>query len=275
MVIILGLGFTGGRLARRLLGRGVPVWAPVRGVGRFADLAEAGAQISELTLEAAAGMRLPAHAAVVLTIPPLAEPANAQLHQLISYIEPRRVVYISSTGVYGDQAEVDAESAPSPVDDRGRRRLAEEQWISAGPWASLILRSAAIYGPGRGVHASVRQGKLPRGIGSGVTSRIHVDDLAAIADAGIFSDLQGAWPVADDAPCATDDIVRWCRESLQLGTPEMTPTATMAGRKVDGSRIRELLRVELRYPSWQSGIAASIAEEEKVSKLPVRGEPAQ
>jgi nucleoside-diphosphate-sugar epimerase len=185
------------------------------------------------------------------------------------------VVYISSTGVYGDQAEVDAETAPSPVDDRGHRRLAEEGWIAAGPWTSLILRSAAIYGPGRGVHAAVRQGKLPRGIGSGVTSRIHVDDLAAIVDAGIFSALQGAWPVADDEPCATDDIVRWCRESLHLGTAEMQTTATMAGRKVDGRKIRELLRVELRYSSWQSGITASIAEEEELSKLPVREESAQ
>jgi nucleoside-diphosphate-sugar epimerase len=275
LVIILGLGFTGGRLARRLLGRGVPVWAPVRGVERFGDLAAAGAQVLELTLEDPAGMRLPANAAVVVTIPPLAEPGNTQLHELISGIAPRRVIYISSTGVYGDQAEVDAETAPLPADDRGRRRLTEEQWISAGPWTSIILRAAAIYGPGRGVHASIRQGKLPRGIGSGVTSRIHVDDLAAIADAGIFSDVQGAWPVADDMPCPTDEIVRWCRESLHLGTPEMQLSATMAGRKVDGRGIRELLRVELRYPSWQSGIAASLAEEEELSKPPVERQSAQ
>jgi len=263
LVIVLGLGFTGGRLARRLLGRGVPVCAPVRGVERFGDLAAAGAQVSELTLDDPAGMRLPANAAVVVTIPPLAEPGNTQLHELISAIAPRRVVYISSTGVYGDQAEVDAGTAPSPADDRGRLRLAEERWISSGPWTSLILRAAAIYGPGRGVHASIRQGKAPRGIGSGVTSRIHVDDLAAIADAGIFSGLQGAWPVADDMPCSTNDIVRWCLERLRPGTPEMESSPTMAGRKVDGRRIRELLRVELKYPSWQSGIAASLAEEEK------------
>ena len=260
MVIILGLGFTGARLARRLLRRRVPVCAPVRGVERFADLAGAGLRISELALhEPDTG--LPSGGSLVLTIPPLPEPANTQLHALVSRITPRRIVYISSTGVYGDQAEVDANSPAAPADDRARARLKEEQWIAAGPWSSLILRSAAIYGPGRGVHAAIRQGKLPRGIGSSVTSRIHVDDLAALADAAIFSDLQGAWPVADGAPCSTEEIVRWCQDTLHLATPELPVSTLVAGRRVDGRGIRELLLVALKYPDWRSGILASLAEE--------------
>ncbi len=242
------------------------MWAPVRGVERFRDLAGAGVQLSELVLDHPEAKALPSGASVVVTIPPIFGPANTQLHELIARIAPRRVVYISSTGVYGDQSDVDVNSQAAPSDDRGRLRVKEEQWMSSGPWTSLILRSAAIYGPGRGVHAAVRQGKLPRGVGSGVTSRIHVDDLAALAEAAIFSDLQGAWPVADDAPCSTDEIVRWCQENLHLETPGMpVPTMiagrTIAGRRVDGRRIRELLGVGLRYPSWQSGIQASRAEE--------------
>ena len=255
MVIIFGLGFTGVRLARRLLRRGIPVWAPVRGIARFADLA--GAQLSEYP--DATG--LPSGACVVIAIPPLPEPANTQLHDLIGLVGPRRVVYISSTGVYGDQAEVDADTPAAPGDDRGRARLSEEQWIAAGPWTSLILRSAAIYGPGRGVHAALRQGKLPRGMGSGVTSRIHVDDLAALAEAAIFSRLQGAWPVADDMPCSTDEIVRWCRANLHTETPQLSISTPTPGRKVDGHKIRELLQVSLRYPDWRSGIPASLQEE--------------
>lgn len=256
MVIIFGLGFTGSRLARRLLRRGIRVWAPVRGIERFADLAEA--RLSEYPDVTG----LPSGACVVITIPPLPEAANTQLHEAILRVAPRRVVYISSTGVYGDKSEIDADSQAAPCDDRGRARLNEEQWIAAGSWTSLILRSAAIYGPGRGVHAALRQGKLPRGIGSGVTSRIHVDDLAAIAEGGIFTDVQGAWPVADDAPCSTDEIVRWCRENLHLETPEMPVYMTTPGRRVDGRKIRELLRVSLKYPDWRSGILASFQEEQ-------------
>ena len=37
----------------------------------------------------------------------------------------------------------------------------------------------------------------------------------------------------------------------------------ISGRKVDGSKIREMLKVELQYPSWKTGIQASLAEEIK------------
>ena len=48
--------------------------------------------------------------------------------------------------------------------------------------------------------------QMPRGAGSGIVSRIHVEDLAAIVEAGLFSDVQGAWPVADDVPCSSAEI---------------------------------------------------------------------
>lgn len=136
--------------------------------------------------------------------------------------------------------------------------------MASGPWSSLILRSAAIYGPGRGVHTAIREGKVPRGAGAAVVSRIHVDDLAGIIEAGIFSDIQGAWPVADNEPCATDEIIHWCRERLRLKTESPAETGRpIAGRRVDGGKICELLRVGLKYPSWREGITASLAEEER------------
>lgn len=259
MVIVFGLGFTGSRVAWRLLARPVPVCAVVRGGHRFAELARAGVDLAEWNRD----NLLPRRARVVITTPPLAEPDNAALHDLILRIEPARVVYISSTGVYGGCVDVDASTPPQPNDDRGRIRLEEERWMAAGPWSSLILRSAAIYGPGRGVHAAIREGKAPRGAGAGVVSRIHVDDLAAIIEAGIFSDIQGAWPVADDEPCSTDQIIRWCRETLHLSFEWAAETGKpVAGRRIDGRKIRELLQVNLKYPSWREGIAASLAEEE-------------
>jgi nucleoside-diphosphate-sugar epimerase len=264
MVVILGLGFTGARLARRLLLRGVAVSAPVRGIRRFPDLALAGLQLSELNLEHPETMLLPRNAVLAVSIPPLPEPENDALHETIRGIAPIRVVYVSSTGVYGDQVAVDENTPAEPNDDRGRLRLEEERWIASGAWTSLILRSAAIYGPGRGVHVSIREGKLPRSAGSGIVSRIHVDDLAAITEAGMFADIGGAWPVADDAPCSSDEITRWCRKLLQLKPVSglgMPVGRRIAGRKVDGRKIRELLKVDLRYPSWQAGIQSSLSEE--------------
>ena len=85
-----------------------------------------------------------------------------------------------------------------------------------GPWSSLILRSAAIYGTGRGVHAALREGRIPRGAGAGIVSRIHVEDLAAIIEAGLYAELEGAWPVADDAPCSSTEIAAWCVRTMNL-----------------------------------------------------------
>jgi nucleoside-diphosphate-sugar epimerase len=246
MVIVLGLGFTGQRLTRRLLREGVPVWAAVRGVERFRELADAGLTLSELSSPA-----LPKNAIVAYLIPPV-----ESLRPFIAELEPKRIVYVSSTGIYGDQVEVNENTAPSPNDERGRLRSEEEQWIAGGPWTSLILRSAAIYGPGRGVHVALREGRVPRGGGSGIVSRIHVDDLAAIIHAGLFSGIEGAWPVADDDPCSTAEIVAWCLES-----PANKSEIAIPGRRIDGTRIRQKLGIELAYPSWRTGIPASIAEE--------------
>jgi len=263
MVIILGLGFTGRRLARRLLQRGEKVFSAVRDIGRFRDLAEAGLTLAELRLDGSPAAALPGQAIVVNLIPPLPEPENSALRDVILGLAPARV-YISSTGVYGSQVDVDAQTVANPNDERGRRRLHEELWVESGPWTSLILRAAAIYGPGRGAHAALREGKAPRGAGSGVVSRIQVEDLAAIIEKGIYSDLQGAWPVADEGPCSSEELALWCTELLNLKGLQTENTATtIAGRRVDGTEIRRLLRIELKYPSWKTGIPASLAEEGK------------
>jgi hypothetical protein len=83
-----------------------------------------------------------------------------------------------------------------------------------------------------------------------------VDDLAALADAALFSDLGGAWPVADDLPCSSAEIIKALVPAGE--TPDEFP---VTGRRVDGRKIRELLGVELTYPSWKTGIPAAIAEE--------------
>jgi len=256
-VILLGLGFTTRRLARRLLVRRVPVFAASREPGRFGELAELGVEIGDFR---AAGF--PLGACTVHTIPPLAEAENAGIHEFIRQLEPRRVVYISATSVYGEQTTVDAETRVSGCDEKSRRRIEEEEWIAAGPWSSLMVRPAAIYGPGRGVHTRIMEGRLPRGTGSGVVSRIHVDDLAAVLEAGILSDVEGAWPLADDRPCSSEEIAAWCTRLLRLGGVNgKAATFPVAGRHVDGRKIRELLGITLMYPSYESGILASLAEE--------------
>ncbi len=254
MVLLLGLGFTTCRLAKRLLARGA-VYGVARDTHRYCALEAIGLRVRHFSSD-----DLPKHATVVHTIPPLPGPQRDWLHSQIQQLEPNRVIYISATSVYGEQVEVDESTAPQPFGDKSEARYEEEQWLLGGPWRSLIVRPAAIYGPGRGVHEKIREGKLPRGAGSGVVSRIHVDDLAAILEAAVLSDLDGAWPLADDRPCSSEEIAGFSARLLRLNL-ENAPTTTfpVAGRRVDGRKIRELLGVELLYPTYESGILASLA----------------
>jgi nucleoside-diphosphate-sugar epimerase len=177
---------------------------------------------------------------------------------------PARVVYLSTTGVYGRTRQVDENTPMDPVTPREILRAAAENAVSGGPWSSLILRPAAIYGPGRGIHVSMAAGQFRfAGDGSNFVSRIHVDDLAHLSEAALLSDLPDAWPVADDHPCTSREIAEFCSQLLGVplpssaGTDALHPTRT-ADRLVDGRAVRRLLGVELRYPSYRVGIPASL-----------------
>ena len=193
-----------------------------------------------------------------------------ELVEALRSCPPAHVVYLSTTGVYGPTQTVDEQTSPAPVTERELVRVNAENAIRSGPWSTLILRPAAIYGPGRGIHAAMRAGtfRLPEQPGNFV-SRIHADDLAAHAYAALFSTVEGAYPVADQEPCTSLEAARFCAELLGLPLPERVPTATLgetrrADRKVDGSAIRNLLKLTLRYPTYKVGFPACLAEEDRI-----------
>jgi len=157
---------------------------------------------------------------------------------------------------------VDETTPANPSEEKGRRRIEEEDWLQTGPWETLVLRPAAIYGPGRGVHLRVKENRPPRAEPAGITSRIHVDDLASLVEAGALSNLTGAWPVAERLSLPdrrSGSLVR--RAAAQRYRHALAGPNSAAGRKVDGRKLGELLDTELRYPEYRSGILASLAEE--------------
>jgi nucleoside-diphosphate-sugar epimerase len=261
--LVLGAGYTGSRVATLLRGRGHPVTAL-----RSAEFSILRPETNSRLREALSpGLRV-LHSIPVLRTETGYVPTMPVLLPLLGDL-PLRIVYISTTGVYGDARLVDETTPAAPRHERERLRLEEERAVLSGPWASppgsaMVLRAAAIYGPGRGVHVSMRQGryKLPGG-GSNFISRIHVDDLAAIAAAALESDLEGVYPVADDHPCPAREIAEYCSRLLGVPMPEMSAPlpeddTRRSDRRVDGSAIRRLLGVGLRYPSYREGIPASL-----------------
>ena len=258
--MILGCGFTGSRVARRLAERGLGVTT----VGRSQiDFTQPG------SVDALRSIALPG-CAVLHSVPSLPDGADrtflTALHGLAT-----RVVYLSTTGVYGAAKFVDEKTPVQPRTLRELARVETERAIAAGPWQSLILRPAAIYGPGRGVQVAVREGRYAllrdvSGVGSNHISRIYVDDLAAIAEAALFSQLQGAYPVADEHPCSSREIAEFCAGLLGEPFPVTAnaaeiPESRRTNRRVDGSAICRALKVRLRYPSYREGVPAAMEGE--------------
>jgi nucleoside-diphosphate-sugar epimerase len=248
-VWILGCGYTGRRAARRLVAEGVAVTATTRS-------GEVGVPgVTPVAFDGTAPLALPEGARVLHSIPPSAGDVEALLGGA-----PARVVYLSSTGVYGLTPEVDETTPAAPATDAQRARLAAEERVRAGPWSTLVLRPAAIYGPDRGVHVAMRAGRYAlAGDGSNITSRIHVDDLAAHCVAALRADLEGAWPVADAHPCPARELAEWCAQRFGLPPPTSRDPAELHEtlrftRRVDGSAVRAALGVELRYPSYRDAL---------------------
>jgi nucleoside-diphosphate-sugar epimerase len=129
--------------------------------------------------------------------------------------------------------------------------------------SSMVLRPAAIYGPGRGVHVSISENRYRLiGDGKNFVSRIHVDDLAAHVEEALLSDISGAWPVADEHPCTSREIAEYCAGILGVPLPGSVPAGEVhrtrrADRRVDGSAIRRALGIELLYPTYRDGIQAN------------------
>jgi len=162
------------------------VTATTRNPERLADLGAAIICTEDLSAHVRPGML------ILHSIPPdapadLLEPLRGKA---------ARVVYLSSTAVYGSASRVGETTVPEPGTPLAQACLDAELTIAEGPWSSLILRPAAIYGPGRGIHQSIQRGEYS--LSNTFVSRIHVDDLAAHAEAALLSAVTGAWPVADE-----------------------------------------------------------------------------
>ena len=138
-------------------------------------------------------------------------------------------------------------------------------WRKAG---ATIVRAPDIYGPGRGLHHSLQSDvyRLP-GDGSGIISRIHVDDLAQVLLAALVADVAGrTFVVGDLHPVPQREVVEWLCEKMGVAMPasvplDQAPRTLRGSRSVDPGETLSELGVSLRYPSYREGFAACLAVE--------------
>jgi nucleoside-diphosphate-sugar epimerase len=267
--VVLGAGYTGARLARRLVAEGQRVLVTRREPGDAIAVALSlghGAMGLAMDLSKPASLILPPDSIVVCLAQPGPDPAGEIGALAHAARGCERLVYVSSTGVYapahGDWVD---ESWPlEPVTASGRARLVAEHAL---PSDAIALRAAGIYGPGRGLVERVRTGTY-RVIGDGTShvSRIHVDDLVdAIIRAGATT-FAGPVNVADDDPAPIGEVADTIAAHFGLAPPPRVPASSVsaevagmltANRRIANTRMKEQLGVRLRYPSWRVSLAAA------------------
>ena len=294
--LVAGCGYTGARLARRLQQERWTVSALARSDAAAASLERAGLAAVRVDLDAeaspgtlAAVAAAAADAAIAYLVPPpdggSSDPRLERFLAAIGTARPRVLLYMSTTGVYGDTggATVTEASPLAPGNDRSRRRVAAE--LAAQAWCAgrgvrcVVLRVPGIYGPHRLPLERLRRGEpalRPEDAGPG--NRIHVDDLVTACVAALERPVSGAFNVTDGDCATTTEFLLRTAALAGLPPPPLVALADATGRispgmlaflresrRVDNRRMREELGVELRYARLEDGIAASLAEMQSVA----------
>jgi nucleoside-diphosphate-sugar epimerase len=264
--ILVGCGYTGTRLARVLVGQGADLTITRRTSAAAQESAEmlgARGVMADLSDPATLMGVIPADAIVVCLAPPGAAPENEIRGLIAAAQHARRIVYVSSTGVYaaGGGAWVDEQWPIAPITPSGAARVLAERALAEAAVSHVSLRVAGIYGPGRGLVDRLRAGTYRIiGDGSSHVSRIHVDDLAlAIVRAG-RSTASGAINIADDDPAPIGEVADALAAKLGVAPPPRVSPASVsaevagmltADRRIANRRMKDELGVVLRYPSWR------------------------
>lgn len=177
---------------------------------------------------------------------------------------PRRLVFISSSGVYGQKNGewVDETAATEPEGYSGKILLEAEQVAQASGLPATAVRLSGIYGPGREwLLNQVRQGYRVASEPPLYGNRIHADDAAALLAHLLSADQQGVvlesvYLGVDDEPAPLHDVVMWLREQLGVTHWAEESAVRRAGSKRCRNTRARALGWAPQYPSFREGYSA-------------------
>lgn len=283
LCLIAGCGYTGTRLARRLIALG-PVLALARSQVHAEELAAAGILALAADLDGPLATGWPNPGAIVYSVPPAPRGIeDLRLQRFLAGLgeaRPGVLVYLSTTGVYGDAdgLPVDEDTSPEPGDDAGRRRLATEEaalaWCQARGTRCVVLRVSGIYGPHRLPLDRLQRGEpvlWPEASTPG--NRIHVDDLVEACVVALHGSGSGRFNVADGDHRSIGAFLELVAQLAGLRPPRRVTMAEaqrevspgmlaflLVSKRVINRRLREELGVSLRYADPEAGVRASLLE---------------
>lgn len=289
--LIAGCGYLGSRVARLWTRQGFEVAAVTRNPDKANQLREQG--ISPLVGDICSPESLPILPANIETLL-VAVGFDRSPHQQIQEVYrnglanligslptiPQRVIYISSTGVYGGQTSgareaqsVNEQSACQPTRAGSQASLEAERWLhdsSVGD-KTLVLRLAGIYGPDRIPNlVNIRQAEPIASNPDALLNLIHVDDAAAVVDfMAQHVHPPDVFNVSDGHPVPRREFYQAIAERVGASPPQFATATTLTDPRrrggenkiVDSSKLHQLLRqhgMTLRYPHFRDGLNSAL-----------------
>lgn len=291
---IVGCGDVGLRVAKLAAAEQINVQAFSRGNKIPLDTAIPGVVFRQCDLddpEHLGGMNLQGAALLYSAPPPGGGVIDTRSRNFLAALTagstPAKIVYISTTSVYGDCGDetVTEERAINPANHTAKRRCDAERrfrkWGVEQGVPVVILRVAGIYGPGRiPMQRILSQEPLLDKKEAGSSNRIHADDLAAVClaafdkgkDGDIFNVCDGEISTLTGYFNAITDLLGLPRlpqvsrdEARTLMSPLMYGYMSES-RKISNKKMLEKLAIKLKYPTMQEGLKASIEESQISTK---------
>lgn len=278
-LLIVGCGDIGMRLLPLIRHR-FQVFALTRQPERCAELRRAGAIPLLADLDQAASLaRLAGLAQTIVHLaPPQAHGLHDERTRRLSVILPERatLVYVSTTGVYGDcaGARFDETRTANPRNPRAQRRVDAEQVLRA--WARrsqsrlAILRVPGIYAADRLPLERLKKATPALRLEDDVyTNHIHADDLARIVAAALFRGLPlRVYHAVDDSVLKMADYFdlvadatgllrapRVSRQQLMESVSPLMLSFMSESRQLENRRMKAELGVRLHYPTVSEALS--------------------
>ncbi|QRM20944.1 NAD(P)H-binding protein [Dechloromonas sp. TW-R-39-2] len=285
-ILIVGSGDVARRILSRLARR-YRVYALLRDASRAGQWREAGAIPLLADLDDRASLdRLAGLADVVLHLapPPGEGQFDTRTRHLLAALGkgkslPRRLIYVSTTGVYGDcqGRQIDETRHLAAESPRAARRVDAEQslraWGKQTGVAISILRAPGIYAADRLPVERLQRGMPALNEADDVfTNHIHADDLAAACVAAMTHGAANrAYNVVDDSDLRMADYFDRVADAFALPRPPrisraeaeqrlspMQMSFMRESRRIGNRRLKQELKLRLAYPSVDDGIRAAL-----------------
>jgi nucleoside-diphosphate-sugar epimerase len=285
-ILIVGSGDIARRILPALAGRH-RVFALLRNAARAADWRAGGAVplLADLDDRGSLG-RLAGLADLVLHLapPPGSGTIDSRTRHLLAALGkgkslPRRMIYVSTTGIYGDcgAEPIDETRRVQPESARAHRRVDAERvlrrWGRRTGVAVSILRAPGIYAADRLPLERLEKGLPVLLPGDDVfTNHIHADDLAAACVAALrFGRPNRVYNVVDDSDLRMGDYFDRVAAAFALPRPPRVPRAEAErrlsplqlsfmreSRRIGNHRLKNELKLRLAYPTVDDGIRAAL-----------------